>query len=112
MPKFLIIHNADERSREFMAKFSAEEKQAGMAAWMAWKDEAEKTVKFEWGLPLQPVARVTPQGEADCDNQASGYSIIEADSKDDVVAVLKNHPHLERDGATMDVLEMIPISEM
>lgn len=103
----MIIHNALEPAREQMARSTPEQMQASMAAWMAWKDEAEKQVKFEFGNPMQAVGRVTRGGVTGSDNQASGYSMIVADSKELVLEVLQNHPHLQRDGATMDVLEMV-----
>lgn len=107
MPKYMILHNAPEPAREFMAKFTQEQMQAGMASWIAWKEEAEKKVAFEFGNPMQAVARVTPGGVIESDNQASGYSMIVADSKELALEVLRNHPHLQREGATMDVLEIV-----
>ena len=38
-----------------MADSTPEDVQESMAAWIAWRDEAVKTVKFEFGLPLQAV---------------------------------------------------------
>lgn len=108
MPKYMIIHNASEPARDFMARFTPEEMQAGMAEWDAWRREAEKTVGFEYGMPLQAVARVAADGsEVPSDNPAAGYSIITAPTKEAVVAVLATHPHLKRPDATMDVLEVV-----
>lgn len=106
----MILHNATEPAKEFMAKFTPEQRKAGLEAWIAWKNEAEKTVKFEFGLPLQAVGRVSNEGVEDSDNKASGYSMIEADSKEAVIEVLRNHPHLQREGANLDILELIPMS--
>ncbi|HUC20993.1 MAG TPA: hypothetical protein VMR98_05905 [Candidatus Polarisedimenticolaceae bacterium] len=108
----MIVYNATESAGETMAKSTKEEMQASMAAWMAWKDEAEKKVKFEFGSPMQAVGRITPDGVVASDSQASGYSMIEADSKELVIEVLRNHPHLQRKGATIDVLEMITMPGM
>lgn len=109
MPKYMILHNAPEGARDFMAKFTPEEMKAGMAEWIAWRDEANKTIKFEFGMPMQPVARITPTGVVATDNQASGYSMVDAASKEQVLEALKNHPHLKREGATLDVLEIVPM---
>ena len=81
--------------------------QASMAEWIAWKQEADKTFKVEFGLPLEAVSRITPDGANASDSQASGYSIVEGDSKDAVINLIKTHPHLKRDGAYIDVLEML-----
>lgn len=107
MPKYMILFNAPEPAKEQMARSTREQMQTSMAAWLAWKDEAEKTVGFAFGNPLQAVARVTPTEAGESDNQASGYAMIEADSKELVVEVLRNHPHLQRDGATIDILEVV-----
>jgi hypothetical protein len=111
MPKYLILHNALESASEIMAQSTPDEIEASIAAWLVWKEQAGKTVKFEFGMPIQAVARVAADGTTDSDNPASGYSMIEADSKADVIAALRTHPHLERAGATMDILEIIPMPE-
>lgn len=112
MPKYLLLHNSTLTAKESMANASPEEMKASMKEWIDWKDDAEKTVKFEWGLPVQAVASVTAHGVKKSDNPAGGYSIIEADSKDAVIAVLKKHPQLKRPDASIDVLEMIPMPGM
>ena len=112
MPKYLILHNADEGARDFMAHFTKEEMQAGMAEWIAWKTEAEKTVKFEFGMPLQSTTLVTQNGTEKSTTKVSGYSIVEADSEEVAFAALRNHPHLKRSGATLDVLEMVSMPGM
>ena len=106
MPKYLILFNAPMPAGEFMDQSSAEQKQAGMKAWMDWKEEADKTVGFEFGMPVQVVDRITPDAVVESDNTASGYAIMEGD-KDKVADALKTHPHLKRPGATIDVLEML-----
>jgi hypothetical protein len=60
-------------------------------------------------MPLQAVSRVTADGVGDSDSQVSGYSIVEGGSKDAVTDLLKTHPHLKRPGASIDVLEMLPM---
>jgi len=99
-----------EPAKEYMSKFDHDEIQQSINEWVVWKNSANRKVKFEFGTPLQIIARITKDGVIDSDNKASGYSIIEADSKDAVIDVLLNHPHLNRDGATLDILEMIPMS--
>ncbi len=110
MTKYMILHNANQTAHELIDNATPEERQAAYAAWIAWKEEADKTVKFEFGQPMQAVVRMTTDGPTDSDNQASGYSMIEADSKEQVIEVLKNHPHLKTPGANLDVLEIIPMS--
>jgi hypothetical protein len=93
-------------------KSTPEQMQASMAEWMAWKDEAEQKVGFEFGSPLQAVAHITPEAASESDNKASGYAMITADSKELAVEVLRQHPYLKRDGATIDLLEIVTMPGM
>jgi hypothetical protein len=106
MAKYLILFNAPLPASKFMAQSSPEQRQAGMDSWMAWKEEADKTVKFEFGMPIEAVSRITPEGTTESDNVASGYAIIEGD-REAVVKALETHPHLKRPDATIDLLEML-----
>jgi hypothetical protein len=112
MSKYLVLYNATVPASEFMAQSSPEQMKAGMADWMAWRDEVVKTMKFEFGMPVQALSRITPDGVTDSNNQTSGYSIMESDSKEAVLEALKKHPHLQRPGATIDVLEMLVMPGM
>ncbi|HSX41306.1 MAG TPA: hypothetical protein VLF21_01530 [Candidatus Saccharimonadales bacterium] len=113
MTKYLIFYNASDDARKVMNESTPEQVQASMQKWMAWKDEAEKTAKVEFGLPLQPVERLTPSSTGVNDSQASGYSIIEAESKEALNRLLMSHPHFQRGAdATIDVFEMIPLENM
>ena len=107
MARYLILYNALEPSSTFMAKFTPEQIQAGMKAWMDWKDGLEKSVVFDFGMPVEAVSRVNSDGVLHSDNLTSGYSTMEADSKDLIIAALRTHPHLQNEGATIDVLEML-----
>ncbi len=112
MAKYMVIYNSSASASELMANASPEEMQASMAEWIAWKTEADKVAAVEFGLPLQAVGQVSPVGVAASHNEASGYSVIEMDSRDAVMDLLKTHPHLKREGATIDVLEMMPMPGM
>jgi len=112
MAKFMILYNASQSARDTMATTTPEQMKASMNEWIKWRDEASKTAKVDWGLPLQAVSRLTPSGVTDSDSDVSGYAIIEGDSKNTVVELLKNHPHLKRADASIDVLEMLPMPGM
>ncbi len=112
MAKYMLLWNSTESASELMAKASSEQMKASMDEWVKWKDEASKTVKFDFGTPLQSVNRVTSDGESKSTNQATGYSTVEGDSKEAILELLKKHPHLKRSGASIDVLEMLPMPGM
>src|SRR5215471_15742119 len=107
MAKYLILYNAIEPAKEFMTKSTPEQMKAGMDAWMQWKNELPPTIKFDFGMPLQVAHRIIPEGVVDSNNRASGYSIMEGDSQEEIVEALKTHPHLTRPGTSIDVLEML-----
>lgn len=107
MSRFLILFNAAEPMAEFMTRSTPEERQAGLDAWMKWKEEAEKTVKFEFGAVVTAAGRIEGTEVIASPNQASNYAFAEAQSKDIVESALKNHPHLKRPNASIDVLEFL-----
>jgi hypothetical protein len=111
MTKFMVLYNSEMSAKDTMASASPEEMKASMNEWIKWADEANKKVKFDFGLPLQIITRVTTSGETKSDNQASGYSMIEGD-KDAILELLKTHPQLKQPGASIDLLEMLPIPGM
>lgn len=109
MAKYLILYNSTLSARETMANASPEQIKASMDEWIQWQQNAAKTFKLEWGMPLQAVGRVTSDGIVMSDNQAGGYATAEGDSKEALMELLKSHPQLKRPGATIDVLEMLPM---
>ncbi len=111
MAKFMVLYNSSEKASDVMAKSTAEEMQASMQEWIKWADEAKKTTKFDFGLPMQAVSRITSDGVGESDNNASGYSTMEGD-KEAIVELVKKHPHLKQPGAWIDLLEMLPLPGM
>lgn len=111
MPKYMILYKSDVSAAEQMAKATPEQIQASMQAWTNWKDDLDATIDFEWGLPLQTVAEVTPDSVAESHSTVTGYAVMEGD-KQAVSSILQSHPHLQIQGTSIDVLEMIPISAM
>lgn len=112
MAKYLVIYNSVIHAQEQMANASPQDSQASMAEWMAWREAASKTAAVDFGLPLQAVGRVTPDGVTNSNNPASGYSMLEGESKTAIMALLQTHPHLKTAGASIDVFEMLPLPSM
>lgn len=109
MSKFMILYNSSAMASDLMANATPEQMQASMADWMRWREVASEQFQVDFGLPLQAVSRVTTEGVRASDSETSGYSIVEGDSKDDLLTLLQSHPHLQRPGASIDVLEMLPM---
>ena len=109
MSKFMILYRAQASAREQMANATPEQKEAGAAAWRAWATKVGYAIT-DLGSPLAHTTHVGP-GAASTDGVA-GYSILEAGSADEVGTILDGHPHLSMPGASIEVLEIIPIEDM
>ena len=83
----------------------SEEEQAEVkAAWGAWFQEVGANVVD--GTPLGPSKNVSEKGVSD-GPPISGYQIISADSLDDALAKVKDHPHVKY-GGQLSVHETFP----
>jgi hypothetical protein len=112
VPKYLVLYNSNAAAREAAMAAPKEQVQASMARWMSWKETAEKrSIKHEWGLPLKEAERVGADGASKSPSEVSGSATLEGDH-DTIVELLKTHPHLSHPGTSIDLLEMIPMSEM
>jgi hypothetical protein len=111
MTKFLVLYNSPIPAAEMMAKATPEETKAGMDAWTAWSERNSDAV-VDLGVPLGSSMRIQPGSTAQGSTQASGYSIVEADSLGDATKMLEDHPHLQTPGGTIDVLEFLAMPGM
>jgi hypothetical protein len=111
MKKFMIMFQSPASASETMAQSTPEEMKASMADWMKWKEKVEATgAGFEFGMPMQARKHIDKDGNVtDGTSQASGYSMIETDSVDAAVELVKDHPHLKRPGASIELLEFVPM---
>jgi hypothetical protein len=109
MPQFMLMYRADAKAEEVMGQATPEEMQAGMAQWFAWRDKVGAD-NLDFGLPVQPRVHVDQDGSAtESTSDLSGYSILTADSLDDAVRLVADHPHLSWRGGTIEILELLPM---
>lgn len=108
MARFFVLYNSPISAAEMMANATPEEAQAGMEAWMAWAQKNGNSV-VDLGLPLGAGMRVESDAVSPSSTQASGYSVVQADSLDAAASMLKDHPHLRTPNGTIDVLECLPM---
>jgi hypothetical protein len=108
MAKYMVLYNSTLNASDTMAQATPEQMQASMQEWIAWSEEAKKQVKFEFGMPLQSVGRINTDGIENSDTLVSGYSMLEGD-KDTILELLKSHPQLKRAGASIELLEVLPM---
>jgi hypothetical protein len=108
MGRYVVLYNAPVSAREQMANATPEQAKAGMDAWMSWAEEAGEAL-VDLGAPLQAAERLGEGAGSAAAAEVSGYSILQADSAEAVQALLSKHPHLMMPGASIDVLEVLPV---
>ncbi len=62
MAKYMVLYYSSMKASQLMANASMDQMKASMAEWQKWKDNAGKTAKIEFGMPLEAVKHVTPEG--------------------------------------------------
>lgn len=105
----MILYRAQGSSREQLANATPEQLEAGAEAWRAWAAKIGYALS-DLGSPLAHTTHVGP-GAASTDG-VSGYSILEAGSADEVETLLDGHPHLTTPGASIEILELIPVEDL
>jgi hypothetical protein len=110
--QYFVLYNSTVRAKEIMAAASDDEKQAAVMEWMEWRDLATEVAQVDFGLPLHPLLNITSDHTKPSDTTVVGYALVESRSKDDLIELLKTHPHLKRPGTSIDLLEMIPLDKM
>jgi hypothetical protein len=105
----MILYRAPASAREQMANATPEQLEAGTEAWRTWATKVGYAI-VDLGSPLAHTTHVGP-GPAGADGVA-GYSILEAGSADEIGTILDGHPHLTIPGASIEVLEIIPLDAM
>jgi hypothetical protein len=106
MKKFLVLYHMDmDAMKKMMETTSKEQRDAGMAEWSTWM-AAHKADLADMGGPVGKNTHMTPEGASEMSNDLGGYSVIQAESKDAAVALLKDNPHFKMPGATVDLMEV------
>jgi hypothetical protein len=109
MSKFMILYRAPASAREQMENATPEQRRAGLEAWRAWASRVDYAIA-DLGSPLAHTTHVGP-GAASTDGVA-GYTILQAGSAEEVETILDGHPHLTMPGASVEVLEIIPLDDL
>jgi hypothetical protein len=112
MKKFLVLYQSTVSAADQMKGATPEQAKAGMDAWMSWAGRVGGGM-VDMGSPVAATAKLTdPSQVASGNSHVGGYSILQAESKDALLALLKNHPHFMAPGASIDVLEFLPMPGM
>lgn len=112
MKKFLVLYQSTVPASEQMRHATPEQAKAGMDAWMSWAGRVGSGI-VDMGSPVAAAAKLTGQDQIGAGNaQVGGYSILQAESKDALMGLLKNHPHFMAPGASIEVFEFLPMPGM
>ncbi|HRG98530.1 MAG TPA: hypothetical protein PLR99_19900 [Polyangiaceae bacterium] len=111
MKKFLVLYKAPAAAFEQMKGATPEQQKAGMDAWMAWGKKAASAI-VDMGAPLGKSLRVTATESSASPNDLGGYSVLQAESKEELAKTLEGHPHFMMPGGFIDVVEIMPIPGM
>ena len=112
MKKFLVLYQSTVPASEQMKNVTPEQAKAGMDGWMAWAGRVGGGM-VDMGSPVSTAAKLNGSNQVTPGNaQIGGYSILQAESKDALMGLLKNHPHFMAPGASIEVFEFLPVPGM
>jgi hypothetical protein len=115
MKKFLVLYQSTVSASEQMKNATPEQAKAGMDAWMSWAGRAGSGI-VDMGSPVAGAATLNGPGRvgqvASGNSQIGGYSILQAESQDALLELMQNHPHFRAPGASIEVLEFLPMPGM
>jgi len=109
MTKFIVSYLAPIDATWKTQESTPEEMEAGMKAWMDWAQKCGDNL-VDMGSPLGNGITVRPGGNnLTSESEIIGYSILQADSMDEALDLLKGHPHLDWNASCeIEVHEALP----
>ena len=108
MTTYLVLYSSPVSAAEQLASATPEQAEAGMAEWTAWAQRNGESIA-DLGQPLGEGRALEGGSSGPSSMQHTGYSLIKADSMDDAVTMLADHPHFHIPGASIDVFEVLPL---
>ena len=109
MKKYFVLYHAPQEAIKKMASTTPEDASKAMEPWLKWAESVGKGM-VDLGTPLGNGQKVTKKGLSPSNKNVVGYSILQAESMDEAVGLLKGHPHLEwLDTCEIEVHESLPL---
>jgi hypothetical protein len=109
MKKFLVLYRMDiAEMQKMMASTSAEQKKKSMGEWEAWMKKNMASLA-DPGAPVGKTKQVAASGATDIRNDIAGYSIVQAESHEAAATLFADNPHFTMPGATVEVMEIMPM---
>ena len=114
MSKFMVRYQAPLNATKKMDASTHDQMKKSMAEWMVWNEKTEKAgASFEFGIPLGAKVHLGPAGmTSESKLKVSGYGVIKAESLETALALLKDHPHLKAQGASLEIPAFVPMPGM
>lgn len=110
MKKFIVTYLAPVAGmQQAMGSMAPEEMQQVMKQWQGWFERCGDGI-VDWGAPTGNSQTVTRSGATPSTSAVgvTGYSILQAESMEDALKMLENHPHFEpplADESTIEIHE-------
>ena len=112
MKEFLVTYHQSASFYEKMKTTSPEERQKIMQSWMSWIQE-NKNNFVDFRNPLTNGKSLSKDGVSHSNKGFGGYFIFQAESIDEAVSLLQNHPHLlSDDSCSLEIHETMPMPKM
>ncbi|GAA2746282.1 hypothetical protein GCM10009868_31090 [Terrabacter aerolatus] len=102
MSKYMVFYNTTNAMRAQLSQIPPDQAGAGMRDWMTWGERVGDRL-VDMGSPLE--------NDGEDDVQVSGYSIIDADSREQLDGFLQGHPHTKA-GGTISTQRFMDMPEM
>ena len=112
MKKFLVVYHATSGAMEQMATLTPAQQKAGMDEWMSWAKEVGSAL-VDLGSPLGNGMSLASKGAVASAKEVAGYSVMQAESMNAVLGLLKRHPHFRMPGqCSIEVHEALALPGM
>jgi len=115
MNKYLILYRGEIPTgvtvTELFANTPPEQLEAGLKMWSAWYDKCGSAI-VDRGTPLDSSTIVSGGASAPNITPTMGYTILQAGSLEEAVALMKDHPHFYAPGASVEILECVRLPGM
>ncbi len=112
MKRYVVLYRAPATVAERFAQATPEEAQQGMKLWFEWKEKIGPGL-VDMGKPLGNATMVTKDGITKSDSDIIGMSMLQANTMEEALKMVKNHHHLHwAEDCSIVVLEETAIPEM
>src|SRR5689334_22873136 len=112
MRRYIVLYSAPKSVAERFAQATPQEAQQGLQLWIDWQKKIG-TGLVDAGKPLGNAMKVTKTQVVQSDTKVIGMSILQADTMNEALEMVKNHHHLYwAEDCEIDVIEEMPIPEL